>query len=98
MEHIQDPIDEPPTPFKGRNPQRGRAKERKNEEIQERGSWTCDPAFDEVMQPRIMEDNRAKRLLADHQKESKPSIDDGSHHQITLAGDPVAIAPPHHLS
>ena len=29
MEHIQDPVDEPPTPFKGRNPQRGRAVERK---------------------------------------------------------------------
>ena len=69
MEHIQDPIDEPPTPFKGRNPQRGRAKERKNEEIQERGSWTCDPAFDEVMQPRIMEDNRAKRFIAAFQQE-----------------------------
>jgi len=25
MEHIQDPVDEPPMPFKGRNPQRGRA-------------------------------------------------------------------------
>jgi len=29
MEYIQDPIDEPPKPFKGRIPQRGRAEERK---------------------------------------------------------------------
>jgi len=29
MERIRDPIDEPPTPFEGRNPQRGRIDERR---------------------------------------------------------------------
>ena len=55
MKHIQDPIDEPPMPIKGRNPQGGEGRGEENEEIQERGSWSRNPVVDEMKQSRNMD-------------------------------------------
>ncbi|WVZ82913.1 hypothetical protein U9M48_030119 [Paspalum notatum var. saurae] len=55
----------PPTPYEERKPQRRESQRQESEEIQERGSWSRNPAFDETKQPRIMEDGEAERLIAD---------------------------------
>ena len=85
MKYIQDPIDELPTPINGRNPQGGEGRGEENEEIQERRSWSRNPALDEAMQPKIMEDNRAERFIAAFQQERRPPIVDGSHHQTAYS-------------
>jgi len=61
MEHIQDPVDEPPTPLKGRNPQRGRAVERKTRRSKRGDHGLATRHLVRRQQPNIMENNRAKR-------------------------------------
>ena len=84
MEHIQDPVDEPPTPFKGRNPQRGRAVERKTRRSKRgdhglatrhlvrrlnQGSWK----------------QQGKETLSSPPAIRQLPIDDGSHHRTTYS-------------
>jgi hypothetical protein len=59
MEHIRDPIVEPPVPFEGRNPQRGRTDKWRTRKSKRGEHGLATRHFDEAMQPRNMDNDGA---------------------------------------
>jgi hypothetical protein len=59
MEHIQDPIVDPQTPFEERNLKRGRTDKRRTKRSKRRDHGLATRHFDETMQPRNMDEDGA---------------------------------------